>query len=568
MPPANSFGPQHVLPYESYPSSTLHYYYPRPHHPPNYAHISSPLQTFQPHLPLPSASQSHIPSLRRTTSVPVPDNIHTAPFPPHSPFDQRKNVHSRTSQRIQSRTSQHIQSLSPIILKEPQPLPTAFNAPSPIQMPNNVIPSPQLHFHRPRVVRTTIDPLQQPLQHATSSPSSSLPSTKDVPILTGKHDWGPWHSAVRTLILNANLLGHIADDPLPNAVFDPGLWPTYPPSVTQRSSPVEIQSFTDWWSRDGVASHILTSRLSTSVLGCLPIANERMGHRRSARTVYFTLRQQYGAGDYSAVMIIEAKLRQLRCLPARGGVRVAEFITTWRTSVNQMEAAGFLPGIRQLLVIFADGLPNNTVAFINLYDSILTSLNEPYEHSLPNIHYLFDCTIHIENNIQRNRILHPNARRLQPTSSHIPSNQTSVGTTSSTPQTTRPTPPGTTTQCSNCHRDGNTLHCSNCHRDGHTDRTCFQPGGAMEGRRDEYLANRVPKPIAHIAEVEENQPDIEESTGNEEEDTLNNEFAAMSLGVSNNIQYSTYALSSFSKMPTDRPTLCIKFNLAGIQYSP
>ena len=199
--------------------------------------------------------------------------------------------------------------------------------------------------------------------------------------------------------MNANLLGHIADDPLPGAVFDPGLWPTHPPTVHQRSTHAELQHFTDWWSRDGLASHILTSRLSPSVLGSLPIANERMGHRRSARTVYFTLRHQYGAGDYSAVMIIEARLRQLKCLPTRGGVRVSEFITTWRVSVNQMEAAGFLPGAHQLLAIFADGLPNNTVAFVNLYDDILSSLNEPNEQLLPSIHLLFDRTTHIDNNI-------------------------------------------------------------------------------------------------------------------------------------------------------------------------
>ena len=71
---------------------------------------------------------------------------------------------------------------------------------------------------------------------------------------------------------------HIADDPLPGANFDPGLWPTYPPSVTQRSTQAEIQLFNDWWSRDGIASHILTSRLLTSVLGSLPIANKQMDH--------------------------------------------------------------------------------------------------------------------------------------------------------------------------------------------------------------------------------------------------------------------------------------------------
>ena len=136
-----------------------------------------------------------------------------------------------------------------------------------------------------------------------------------------------------------------------------------------------------------------------------------MGERRSAQTVHLTLRHQYGAGDYSAVMVIKAKLR---CLPACGGVRVTDFITTWRISINQMEVAGFLPGIWHILAIFADGIPNNTVAFINLYDTIIASLNEPHKQSLLNIHQLFDRTIHIENNIQRNHILHPNPQQPLP----------------------------------------------------------------------------------------------------------------------------------------------------------
>jgi hypothetical protein len=79
-----------------------------------------------------------------------------------------------------------------------------------------------------------------------------------------------------------------------------------------------------------------------------------------------------------------------------------------------MEAAGFLPGIRQLLSILADGLPHSTVAFINLYNNIISSLNEPNEQLLPNIHQLFDRIINIENNIQRNRIMNPTLRRPPP----------------------------------------------------------------------------------------------------------------------------------------------------------
>ena len=178
---------------------------------------------------------------------------------------------------MNSHNSQHVHSLSPIVFLQPQPLPQApynatssihiqplpaYNAHSPIQIPNNATPPP-IHLPHPLTVHTATAPLQQ-VQHISLA-NSSLPSTKDVPLPTGKHDWGPWHLAVRTLILNANILGHIVDDPLLGAVYDPGLWPTYPPSVNQRSSQVELQSFNDWWSRNGVASHILTSRLSSCV---------------------------------------------------------------------------------------------------------------------------------------------------------------------------------------------------------------------------------------------------------------------------------------------------------------
>ena len=269
-----------------------------------------------------------------------------------------------------------------------------------------------------------------------------------------------------------------------------------------------------------------------------------MGQHRSARTVYFTLCHQYGAGDYSAVMVIEACLHQLRCWPTRGGVRVADFINTWRTSINQMEAAGFLPSNRQLLSIIADGLLNNTVAFINLFDNIMLSLNDSNDQMLPNIHQLFDRTINIDNTLQHNRILQPSTRRPQQTTPpSTSSTQPPPAATSTAPATDPQNPcPGQTTstcQCGNCGANNN-----------HTTPTCFQPGGAMEGHREEYLASRPPKPIAHIAEIEENPIDAEEGTQAVviEDNTLNNEFAAMLLGTTNEIYFSTYVLSSISEI--------------------
>jgi hypothetical protein len=557
LSPHDALGPQHV--FSSYPSSAMNPYFPSSQNVPNYTHISTVFPPFSPFPPaggeaglLPSVSQSHVPSIRRTPSVPQFDN----PDLQHSFSSPSSVLQSRTRSRNSlSRTSQRIHSVSPIAFAYPQPVRAAqqpihipplspFMPLSPLlfqpqlPLPFHPQPPPPLQPQPPPLPPQYIPPLLPPTTN-THFPSfnSSLPSTKDVPLLSGKHDWGPWHSAVRTLVMNANLLGHIADDPLPGASYDPGLWPTYPPAVHQRSTQAEIQMFTDWWTRDGLASHILTSRLTSSVLGCLPIANERMGHRRSSRTVYHILRHQFGAGDYSAVMVIEARLQQLKCLPARGGVRITDFITTWRISVNQMEAAGFLPGTRQLLSIFADGLPHHTVAFINLYDNIIACLNEPNEHLLPNIHLLFDRTINIENNILRNRILNPNPRRSLST---LPPTAPPVQLTSTVPVTSPSALPPAAPSTSRSVR-----RCSNCGREGHTDDTCFQPGGAMEGRREEYLANRPPRAIAHIAEVEEIQPDSEEGI---EEATLTTEFAALTLTTPNDIFFSTYALSSISEV--------------------
>lgn len=204
----------------SYLLSTLKYYYPAPNHPPNYAHISTLSPSFQNQYPLPSASQSHIPLLRHTPSVPPVNNVHIAHVPTSPFFDQINHIKSCNSRSIHS--------LSPVNILQPQPLPAfnppppTFPPPSPVHLPTNIVPPTPIPLLQPHVAHTATEPLQQ----QTSFITSSLPSTKDDPILTGKHDWGSWHSAVRTLILNTNLFGHIADDPLPGAAFDPGLWPT------------------------------------------------------------------------------------------------------------------------------------------------------------------------------------------------------------------------------------------------------------------------------------------------------------------------------------------------------
>jgi hypothetical protein len=72
----------------------------------------------------------------------------------------------------------------------------------------------------------------------------------------------------------------------------------------------------------------------------------------------------------------------------------------------------------------------------------------------------------------------------------------------------------------------------------------------MEGRREEYLANRPLKPIAHMADVEE-VVKLEEDPEPTLETVLSDDFAAMSLGTPNTTSFSSYSLSSLSSLPDD-----------------
>lgn len=74
----------------------------------------------------------------------------------------------------------------------------------------------------------------------------------------------------------------------------------------------------------------------------------------------------------------------------------------------------------------------------------------------------------------------------------------------------------------------------------------------MEGKREEYLVSRPPKPISHLADVKEIL-EVEAVTKPVEELLLNDEFAAMSLHLSNDIDFSTYSSFPVAAASLDDP---------------
>ena len=333
-------------------------------------------------------------------------------------------------------------------------------APPNFNVPNNFLPPPfaPATFHAPPNFNP---PLQVPYAPPRRPPT--LPSTKDIPKLTGKNDWGPWNTAVTNLIVNQLVFGHISDDLDPGARYDPDLLPSLPPVIHPNSSAADREEFTHWWSMDGLASHILCSTIDMAILNSLPMPNVRLGERRTARSVYAFLRQHYGSGDYNSVANIETKLRALSCGNGTGFVSVHDYISTYRLYTNEMSSAGYPMPPRQLLQLFADGLPNNVV-FSNIRQYIYISLDEMNDHHLPTMEHIYARTRIIDDTSARLRLRRTNAKPRQ-------SNPPQPSATTTEPKT-KPT-------CGNC---GGV----------HLTKNCFQAGGAMEGKRDEVLASRPP----------------------------------------------------------------------------
>ena len=180
---------------------------------------------------------------------------------------------------------------------------------------------------------------------------------------------------------------------------------------------------------------------------------------------------------------------------------------------------------RQLLQLFADGLPNNLV-FSNIRQHIYLSLDETDDQRLPTMENIYARTRIIEDTSTRLRSRRTDAKPRQ-------SNQPQPSTSTTEPKT-KPT-------CRNC---GGV----------HLTKNCFQTGGAMEGKRDEVLASRPPRSTqAHVAvtdigdtgTVPRGDDDDYEVT-----DLTSTNLAAMSITrpiSAESIAYSSYAMSAITE---------------------
>ena len=320
------------------------------------------------------------------------------------------------------------------------------------------------------------------------SSSKTLPTVTHIQILNSKSDFFLWDDGVQALIRANGLIGHILE---PSAYVDPSrpdLAPTPLPVLSMSSTPPEIEASNRWWAEDNIVQHILLSRLGTTARGLLPSSSTTT---RTALSIYQILTKQYGTCNFADCTELLHSLHNSTCVAGR----VPDFVSKWRVGLSKLQSARFGYNIKICIALFVRGLPS-VPAFNTLRADLprrIAAIDRDDDYGA--FVGLTDTVLELDTIFCPSAPLQP-SRPPRPPPPSVSSPVPPVPTPSALPSD----PASRTSQkglsCGNCKSRG-------LRGTGHTDGTCFQPGGGMEGRREEYMANKV-RVHAMFAEYLEN----------------------------------------------------------------
>ena len=272
----------------------------------------------------------------------------------------------------------------------------------------------------------------------------------------------------------------------------PDLAPTPLPILSMSSTPPEIEASNRWWADDNIVQHILISRLGATARGLLPSSSTAT---RTALSIYQILTKQYGTCNFADCTELLHSLHNSTCVAGR----VPDFVSKWRVGLSKLQSARFGFNIKICVTLFVRGLPP-IPAFNSLRADLprrIAAITEDTDYAA-----FVDLTDTV---LELDTIFWSSS---QPQASHPPRVPTATVPSLPAVPTASPAVPDPSNvpkkdqSCGNCKSRG-------LRGIGHTDGTCFQPGGGMEGRRDEYMANKG-RVHAMIAEYLENTFSVSE----------------------------------------------------------
>ena len=177
-----------------------------------------------------------------------------------------------------------------------------------------------------------------------------------------------------------------------------------------------------------------------------------------------------------------SSLHNSTCTPGR----VQEYVSKWRTGISRLQSAKHPFDVKTCISLFVRGLPL-IAAFTSLRGDLPERIAAMPDQDLGAFINVTDKVLHLDTIFRMaSQAQAPRSNRHSTVSSTMVS--TPVASSSSTSTSSAiPDPPSRVSKpvqsCNNCKSRG-------LRHVGHTDGTCFQQGGGMEGRREEYLSNK------------------------------------------------------------------------------
>ena len=343
-----------------------------------------------------------------------------------------------------------------------QPFPPAYIQPHlPTPQPASTLPSPAV-----------------PSQTLSVLSKKPLPSVAHITILSSKLDFSAWEEGVSSLIRAIGLIGHILDPSEPIDPTRPDLRAKPVPVLPVSPTLADLTALNLWWDEDNVVQHILVSRLGSVPRSIIPSPNIVT---RTAFSIYKMMLQYYGTSSYADCTELLNSLHNATCTNGR----VQEYVTKWRNGISRLQSAKYSFNVKTCITLFVRGLPL-IAAFTSLRADLPDRIDVMPDQDLGAFMTLMERVLTLDT-IFRSASQAQAPRIHRPTVVSVPSTQPTPITMTAPLPAAAPDPSlrvfKSEKNCGNCKSRG-------LRAVGHIDATCFQPGGGMEGRRDEYMSNK------------------------------------------------------------------------------
>ena len=386
----------------------------------------------------------------------------------------------------------HVPSSPPFIPHTPSPHPQ-IPFPQHQQYPQTNLPHQAPVQYVYYVPQTVPSPSHSPSIPVSFSASKNLPTVSHVPVLTNKADFFVWDEGITSLLRANGLIGHILDPAEPLDPARPDRVPNVMPVLPLLPTPADVTSLTRWWDDDNIAQHVLTSRIGSVPRGLLPSPNLVT---RTALSIYQTLVRYYGTCNFADCAELFNSLNGLYCQAGR----LQEYVSKWRTGLSRLQSARFPFSIKLSISQFIRGLPVHP-AFNTLRAALPAHVSAAGDQD-----YGFFVNI-TETALELETIFRSASQHVPRSSRQLPGPVPSPMTTDSVPKPHPSLVPNHNIQQGKAaplpHESGSAKICSNCGKRGHLQGTCFEPGGGMEGRRDEYRRDRSKMVAMLVASLDE-----------------------------------------------------------------